>query len=120
MKKNKLQYLLILISVIGYILIGYFTKREQFYQFFGLYTIIFAAFILFYRFQKEKISFSQTLNLSIILRLLLLFAIPNLSNDFYRFIWDGRLINLGFNPYLSLPVDLYQFGKCCIYGERCK
>jgi hypothetical protein len=40
---------------------------------------------------------------AILFRLLLLFSIPNLSQDFYRFIWDGRLLWEGFNPYLHTP-----------------
>ncbi len=117
MKKHTLQYFLLLVSITCYILIGYFTNREQFYQFIGLYAIVFTAFLLFYNSQKEKVSFSFTLNLSIILRLILLFAIPNLSNDFYRFIWDGRLINLGLNPYLSLPNEFINTGNFLLLGK---
>ncbi|MEB3345218.1 mannosyltransferase [Aquimarina gracilis] len=39
----------------------------------------------------------------LLFRITFLFAIPNLSQDFYRFIWDGRMLLEGFNPYLSLP-----------------
>ncbi|MEW7290105.1 mannosyltransferase [Aquimarina sp. 2304DJ70-9] len=40
---------------------------------------------------------------ALLFRIVFLFAIPNLSQDFYRFIWDGRMLLEGFNPYLSLP-----------------
>ncbi|WP_240486171.1 mannosyltransferase [Aquimarina atlantica] len=40
---------------------------------------------------------------ALLFRMVFLFAIPNLSQDFYRFIWDGRMLLEGFNPYLSLP-----------------
>lgn len=43
------------------------------------------------------------MGLAILFRLLFLFAIPNLSQDFYRFIWDGRMILEGYNPYLFIP-----------------
>lgn len=36
-------------------------------------------------------------------RLSLLIALPNLSDDFYRFIWDGRLLANGIHPFAQLP-----------------
>ncbi len=52
------------------------------------------------------------MGIAILFRLISLFAIPNLSQDFYRFIWDGRMILEGFNPYISLPktfIDQHNF-----------
>lgn len=117
MKKNSPKYALLLISVIVYILIGYFTEREQFYQFVGLYAVVFAAFLYLYFSLKEKIKFSEILKISILLRLVLLLSIPNLSNDFYRFIWDGRLMNLGLNPYLSLPYEIIHSQDAVLLGK---
>ncbi|WP_366927372.1 mannosyltransferase [Winogradskyella sp.] len=36
---------------------------------------------------------------------------PNLSQDFFRFIWDGRMILEGFNPYLYTPDSFIQNGN---------
>lgn len=41
------------------------------------------------------------------LRLLMVFVPPTLSDDVYRYIWDGRVVQSGFNPYL-LPPDAPQ------------
>ncbi len=40
-----------------------------------------------------------------LLRLILLPAPPFLSNDLYRYIWDGWVQDAGINPYRYLPVD---------------
>jgi alpha-1,6-mannosyltransferase len=37
---------------------------------------------------------------------ILLLAPPHLSDDYARFVWDGRLLAHGFNPYLYLPRSL--------------
>lgn len=41
--------------------------------------------------------------LAVVLRLVLVFDEPYLSNDVYRFIWDGRLLVQGHNPFDHLP-----------------
>lgn len=43
------------------------------------------------------------LGLAVLLRLGLFFCFPLLSDDLYRFIWDGRLLAAGFNPFDELP-----------------
>ena len=40
---------------------------------------------------------------AILFRVSLLFAMPNLSDDFYRFIWDGHLLAAGYHPFAELP-----------------
>jgi hypothetical protein len=36
--------------------------------------------------------------------------LPSLSDDFYRFIWDGRLWSAGYHPFLELPSVYVQQG----------
>jgi alpha-1,6-mannosyltransferase len=42
---------------------------------------------------------------AVALRVAFLFTTPNLSGDIYRYIWDGRIVGSGFNPYLHVPAD---------------
>ncbi len=58
--------------------------------------------------KTEQLSFKYLAGIAIIFRLIFLFATPNLSQDFYRFIWDGRMLFNGFNPYLYLPETFIQ------------
>lgn len=54
-------------------------------------------------------------------RLLFLFYLPELSQDFYRFLWDGQLQQLGINPYLKTPkalVDLVGFPDKTLLFEK--
>ena len=38
-------------------------------------------------------------------RIPLLTSAPLLSDDVYRYVWDGRIQRLGYNPYASAPAD---------------
>ena len=42
---------------------------------------------------------------AVALRLAFLPTVPNLSGDVYRYIWDGRVVAAGFNPYSHVPAD---------------
>ena len=46
------------------------------------------------------------MGVAVLLRLVFLFSTPVLSDDFFRFVWDGRLLVAGVNPYLYLPSNL--------------
>ena len=98
--------LLIFSSVLLYIYFAYFLERTQFNI---LISIWFALFGCFYLLMKNnQISFSTLVVTAIFFRLIFLFATPNLSQDFYRFIWDGRMLFEGLNPYLTLPENIVQ------------
>jgi hypothetical protein len=45
-----------------------------------------------------------------LMRLLLIGALPGLSDDLYRFVWDGRLWVQGYNPFDHLPVYYLEEG----------
>src|SRR5262249_3385713 len=45
------------------------------------------------------------LGLAALWRLPLLMSPPVLSSDVYRYVWDGRLQHLGYDPYTVIPDD---------------
>ncbi|MEO0896013.1 MAG: hypothetical protein AAFY71_06415 [Bacteroidota bacterium] len=52
---------------------------------------------------------------SILLRLLPFLAMPFLSDDYFRFIWDGRLLIHGINPFLQTPRELISSEMASFY-----
>ena len=100
--------LLIFFSVVLYFLFAYFLERTEFNSLLFLWISLFACFYLLMK--NKAIHVSTLIGLTILFRLIFLFAIPNLSQDFYRFIWDGRMLFEGLNPYLSLPQTFIEQG----------
>ena len=47
---------------------------------------------------------------AILFRILLLWIPPSLSDDFYRYLWDGRVQLEGVNPYSQTPAELVASG----------
>jgi len=100
---------LFLTASIPYFYFAFFLDRTEFGI---LVSLWFGLFILSFSLLKSsKLSFKTLAGIAIIFRLIFLFSIPNLSQDFYRFIWDGKMILNGFNPYLSLPEKFIQLGN---------
>ena len=99
-QKNK-TILLTILSILFYYLMAYSLDRTNFLQLIAQYIILFIPFLYFIK--KEKNNFTFLVVIAILFRFIFLIAVPNLSQDFYRFIWDGRMILKGLNPYLYLP-----------------
>lgn len=85
--------------------LGYFTPRQSFGQLISLYSALFAVYFFLVKIFKNP---NEVIFLGVFFRLLLLFAVPVLSDDFYRFVWDGRLLTNGINPYTILPADFIK------------
>jgi len=94
------------ISMILYIIWAYNLARFEHSKLLLIYTVLFGSYYFIVKNQKIKESWLSYL--AVLFRLLFLLAIPNLSQDFYRFVWDGRLILEGLNPYLHTPNELME------------
>ncbi len=98
-----LSVVFIAASALLYILIGYFTDRADFFQLFPEFATLFGIYLLLYH---STCKLRWLLMAAVAFRLTLFFMVPNLSDDFYRFIWDGHLVAKGINPFSYLPTEI--------------
>jgi len=99
--------LLVLGSCLGYVIFAYGTAREDVAWVFGLFAVLFFLFFKTIHFKKWNYPF--LLAAGVLFRLVFLLTTPNLSQDFYRFIWDGELMVQGINPYLFTPNEVIPY-----------
>ena len=72
--------------------LGYETLRSDFPQLITLYGAFFLIYLGIFHFSRTQKTITFFVGIGILARFLLLFTIPNFSDDLYRFIWDGRLL----------------------------
>ncbi len=78
----------------------------SFVTFICQYFILFALVLLLI---KRNNNFWFLMGLTLLANGMYVFTVPNLSPDFYRFIWDGELLTKGINPYAHVPNELISF-----------
>ncbi|WP_224491341.1 glycosyltransferase 87 family protein [Robertkochia flava] len=104
-----LLYAAAIISLVLYSFFGYHLERSEFLNLCSIYFALFALFLFSWNIGRDY--FKGMMLAGILFRILLLFSLPNLSQDFYRFIWDGELMLSGINPYLHTPTELIETQK---------
>jgi alpha-1,6-mannosyltransferase len=85
--------------------LGYFVPRSAFWTLFPIYTLLFALYLLWVK-GRPALDLKGILLLGVLFRLLLMGMVPNWSDDVARFIWDGRIVANGGDPYGMKPSKL--------------
>ena len=93
--------LFIVVLVAGQI----FLQRTQF-NYLLIWQIILYAILFFFFKQRASFTLKKIIVIGTVARIVTAFLMPTLSDDIYRFIWDGQLMHTGSNPLLSTP-DIY-------------
>ncbi|MCB0639246.1 MAG: hypothetical protein KDC54_21615 [Lewinella sp.] len=90
--------LLLLLSIAW---LGYGVAQTTFDRILPAFALAFLAYVQLMRGPALPLYF--WLAVAILLRLILAPAWPVLSDDLYRFVWDGRLLIHGYNPFDHVP-----------------
>lgn len=109
-------YVLLSLGIYGYV--AYSLLRENAAS---LVLAMCVLFILLWGLQKQAFSWKTLLLLGFLFRFVFISAIPHLSQDFYRYLWDGNIMLMGFNPYAYTPnalFDLIQFPQASLLHEQ--
>jgi len=98
----------ITVSIAGYVYLGYFLERTDFNQIIAVYFPLFGIylFLIYTRFFNKGILI--IVGAAFLLRLSMLAMTPNLTDDYFRNIWDGLLVANGQNPFMTTPAELIQ------------
>ena len=114
-KQSILFSSLILIAAMM-VAIAYFIPREETTFLISGFGLAFIGFLVFLR-KAEEGDVELGYYWGILIRLLIIAAIPKLSDDVYRFIWDGRLLFNLEDPYKYLPAHHLGSGLTGITEE---
>jgi len=95
---------------LGVLYLGFGVDRADFWSLFRAFALAFGGYLaLVWRADRRWLT--ALILLGVALRVALVFAFPLLSDDVYRFIWDGQLIAAGENPFAHLPAYYLEAGN---------
>jgi hypothetical protein len=102
--RTKWQFALFLIYALALFLLAYKVPRADFGKLLFLFSCCFFISLVVYRWQvRLGVSFRRLVFAALLLRLCLFFSAPGLSDDYFRYFFDGHLLAQHINPYLFSP-----------------
>ncbi|NBG64806.1 hypothetical protein [Acidiluteibacter ferrifornacis] len=116
MKLTWQKALVVFGSGLIYLFIAYYLNREEWYYLFPSIAALFGGY-LYLAYSRQDSLFQPNhklfndypiLWMAIAFRFIFIFSLPELSDDFYRFIWDGLLSVNEINPFLQKPTEVLQ------------
>ena len=98
-------YLLVLFCMWGYGFLAQEVHRFESGWLIGLFSLLFVGYYLLV---KQLHDWKVLIAIGAVFRLLFLSHVPELSPDFYRFLWDGHFQLIGGNPFTTVPNTVYH------------
>jgi len=95
-------------------LLAYGVERHDTSLFLGSMALLTTAFLLQWAWLKAE--WRTLIAGGMLLRMLYLFATPALSDDVFRYLWDGHLTLEGISPYLLPPDRMPDAGPADLFG----
>ena len=108
MKQKSVLLVLTSTWLVGIIYLAYFVSREDTPTLLFIYSLAFLAYLGCYRLANKPQLVRYLLIAAVVARAALLPMMPNLSDDIYRFVWDGRLLVQGYDPFAYLPSEIMR------------
>lgn len=105
LKANLRSNLPIIGLLIALMYIQHYVARHDSTWLIAVYAVAFSCYLIIC---SHHHNWQKILVWGIIIRITFLWFPPTLSDDFYRFFWDGQLSNLNINPYLHTPKWLIE------------
>ncbi len=126
MPSNKLFGLGIL-TILGYgAIAGLGDQRELPVAFQIIFWLVFVIYLIGVRIAwrtrtDDKRSLAVILLVAVIIRMMMVVCSPTLSDDVYRYAWEGKIQTAGLNPYNHTPVDasLKSLWNDPLYKQLC-
>lgn len=106
--KFGVQVLLLALMLGATYFLGNLIPRTDFQSTAGFFVILFGLMLLVYSLSSEKTPCFFIFIAGLLLRFSLFLAIPQWSDDYSRFLWDGELMRLQENPYSEKPVEFLE------------
>ncbi len=89
------------------VIFPFFFQRSEFWTLSLCFFASLAGYFLYLRLAENKHFFSLGIFAGISIRFVLLFSPIFLSEDVFRFLWDGLILQEGISPYSILPKEIH-------------
>lgn len=86
------------------------TQRNDFLELFFAYGLSFASYLGLLKLDSGRSSFKTMLFIAAGAYSIAIAFPPMLSEDYFRFLWDGELASIGLNPFDSTPDEIKAAG----------
>ncbi len=112
LKKYSLLFIGFFLLVASVISLACLSRDQEFYVLLAYGTSFLSFLLLLFLLVSKRIviNFYVLLILGLVIRISLFFELPNLSDDFFRFSWDGFVFLDGGGVFDNKPVD-YEFNN---------